>query len=469
MTASLLSSESVETSPITGGDDLQSPPPPVAVLKDAAQWVRGPLNGIRQSLRTIQSGSTGQINAHQQSLIAGALHQCELLDFMTGEMSRGQWEGIGGVMRYRRWTELQSLVDTVQQAAVSMSRVYGVGLRIDVGCEPSLPIYADADLVTRLATHLIMTAMRHSAHGQNVCLRIELGSHGESVCWKVIDQGQTWDADVLSALTARGTSLAGSAGLGLSLARRLTSSIHSTLQIRTRGGRGSETSFTLPAGGAASIATVYARWRLAADARSKPRRRPDPDQTSSAGRRVAGTSVPGTTVVLGPEWRKADGGQSAVIGTIEVGALVPRRCVTEIDQVLQRSMSPFDLLVPIAADRWIYCLDVTPPGAGDRIDQVNAAVRNRLPEARLQWSNPRPTKIGRNWVSKLSDVVVRQTLIGTASPAIASPDEVRPGTAEIGNNEVAAQRLDAEMRHLGRRLAKHTDVIHQQAAKLRRR
>lgn len=450
------------------------------MLREIARDIRGPLSGAKESIRMVRDAAVGSINDQQRSLLSGALDQFEVIDFVTAELQRSDLQTSSAAITTRRWVTIGSLIESVSQATSAIQNVRRIGLRIDNMVDTPTEVFVDPAAIVRLVTNLVFCATRVSNAGQNVCLRLESQQHGSEIRWMVIDQGPGISQDRLRKLTQRGTSMSGSAGLGWTIARRLASSAHSTLTIESKLGRGTSVSFTSPAGSAAAVASSYARWRLAnRTSGTKPRRRSNSISGQSRqlpGDPNSGNRIPSmdagemkNTIQLGPEWRRPKSDAQVMVGTLTVGALVPRQSVEDLQVALQQCASEFDLFYQVEPSRYIYCIDATPRRISERIEQINADINRHLLDMRMRWSEPAPMAIDRHdWVNKLSDLMVRQTLCGVASPNVIDRDDIRPGTETLKDSAAVNSRLDAEIRHLGKRLDGQTGIMRAHAAKLRR-
>ena len=90
-----------------------------------------------------------------------------------------------------------------------------------------------------------------------------------------------------------------------------------------------------------------------------------------------------------------------------------------------------------------------------------------MPDARMNWSAPQMIPLcDRVTHSRLSDLLVRSTLVASSLASFNDQDEVRLGTLPLGFSEVAASRLDKEMKRLSYRFGVEARVLAKQAQKL---
>jgi hypothetical protein len=155
-------------------------------------------------------------------------------------------------------------------------------------------------------------------------------------------------------------------------------------------------------------------------------------------------------------------------GIVTLGAAVSRETADQFDQVLQSQSQMFDLIYRVHTRRWVWVLDADADGAQERIDSIVDAVNTKLPAARMKWSAARMIPIDRRRTqSRLSDLLVRETLASVVSSTVRDNNEVRPGTPPLELSEVAARRLDEELRRLASRLCWQTEKLQQHARSLR--
>jgi len=88
--------------------------------------------------------------------------------------------------------------------------------------------------------------------------------------------------------------------------------------------------------------------------------------------------------------------------------------------------------------------------------------------ARLRWSGPQIIPVdGRKMLSRVSDLLVRETLSSLTDSRYFEPDAVRMGTAPIPVSPIATARLDEELRRNSLRLKKQTSTLRRHARQMR--
>jgi hypothetical protein len=155
-------------------------------------------------------------------------------------------------------------------------------------------------------------------------------------------------------------------------------------------------------------------------------------------------------------------------GILSVGAAVSREAADQFDELFQSQAQMFDFVYRVDTRRWVWVFDTDGHGVQDRIDSIIDAVAARIPEVRMSWSEPQMIPIdARRTYARLSDLLVRETLSASTSSRILDNNEVRLGTAPIVHSDVAATRLEDELRRLTGQMQSQTKRLQQQAKNLR--
>jgi hypothetical protein len=148
--------------------------------------------------------------------------------------------------------------------------------------------------------------------------------------------------------------------------------------------------------------------------------------------------------------------------------VVSRDTADKFDELLQGQAQMFDLVYRVNTRRWVWVFDTDVHGVQDRIDSIAGVVESKIPGARMSWSKPQMIPLeARRTHSRLSDLMIRETLSASTSGYVRDNDEVRLGTAPIKPSKIAATRLDEEMRWLARQLRSQSQQLRQQAKNLR--
>jgi Histidine kinase-, DNA gyrase B-, and HSP90-like ATPase len=340
----------------------------------------------------------------------------------------------------------------------------------DGGEDAAETVFADPTLLRRLVVNLVTNAVRVTPEGGNILVRLE--RIGDLIRWTVIDQGCGISEADLRQIADRQVTFSGGEGLGLAICRQLAALHFSPLKIRSRLGSGTEASFTTAASGPRSVAEAWSAWRLAQRGPlTKPQQR-NAEAGLEAPRlctpRRMRLDPPLLTVELTHEATRPRCEDRLAAGIVTVGAAVSREVADEFDGLLQTQLQMFDMTYRVGTRRWVWFLDVDSHGVEDRIDAINDTVAAKIPSARTTWSKPQMIPIdARRTHSRVSDLMIRESLAASTFGHVLDNNEVRLGTGPIETSEIAAQRLDAELRRLTEQLQLQTTKLRQQAKNLR--
>ena len=441
-------------------------------LRELAHDIRGPLAGATESIRLVRDGAIGPVTEAQRQFLSGAVDQCRVIGYLADEFAELSAEGSAGTFAVRHWEDASRIVDSVRLSTESLLRTRGVELRVDVGFNSPQQTFVHHGSIVRLLTNLIHNAASASSEGQTVGLRAEMQRGGDEILWSVMDQGSGIRPQDWQRMKQRGVSMSGSSGLGLSISRRLASGLQTPLGIHSRFGVGTTMSVTTPASGATSVAASFARWRLFIRG---PKTKPRPRQTATEAADEAATKAASATPVLetlstelGPEWQRPQTDNRVLIGTMSVGAMVPKESLQALPQVLQRVATEFELLYPTDQRNYLYALDARPAGFDERVDEIVRSVDRRLPGVRLHWSPPQTAMVAEHrWITQMTDLAVRMSLRGRRGESLRDPDSFADAGQSQETSQVAAARLDAEIRRLGVHMRRQTQAMRAQASKLK--
>ena len=434
------------------------------LIRQTGDEIRQPVAAARRSIAMIRDGHAGPITPQQQSLLTGAIQHCDAATFSATQMQRCELDSMSIAGVHPQWTTVAEILNR-SAVAIGSVQTRGVHVRVDQPIDPSTKIYTDPAAAAELIGNLLLTAARTGVVSKSVCLRIVADDETSTARVCVIDRGVGIANETLTAMTQPGYTPSGSLGLGLSIARRLATALQTTLQIRSGVRQGTETSFSMPMATDIAVAASYGRWRLAIQpARMQPRRR------RPAERKLSLPDRPQQRVVsLGPSWQRPTSATHGQVAMMTLGALMPTDVVEQFNTILHRCVSTFDLFYAIDPRHYLCVIDAPPRQWRDRIEDLRAAINQRVPGARMQWNQPISIAIDpHTWIARLSDIMVRQSLQRESTTEVFDRDQIRPGTESFAGGDRTAARLDAEMRRLGTRIGKQTDTLRSQAAKMRR-
>jgi PAS domain S-box-containing protein len=151
------------------------------------------------------------------------------------------------------------LVEAALYAMRTLAENSGVSLEAEY-LEPLSTVHADPERFTQLLSNLVGNAIKFTAAGGRVTVRVQ--AHGDGVMVAVADTGEGIAADQLPYVFERffqGTGAPGSpggarhgAGLGLPISRGIVEAHGGTISIESATGRGTTVRFTLPGSRAAA-------------------------------------------------------------------------------------------------------------------------------------------------------------------------------------------------------------------------
>lgn len=450
------------------------------VVSETAHDLRSPLTSILETVRLIHDGDLGPVNDDQQSCLAAVIDQCNCMDQMIGEMVQVERLRTGSPRANRSWTGIASIHAAVDEALRSWAGPRNVDVLWDIGDEAGKAVFADPLMLRRLIVNLATNAIRASREGGIVLIRLQRAESDEMIRWSVVDQGSGIAERDIHRIADRQVSLGGGEGIGLSICRQLAAVHFSTLQIRSRFGYGTEVSFQTPAMGPRSVAGAWSRWRVAARG---PLQKPARTSRAGVGKHAAvrdntvrqidaDTRVrldpPAVTIELAHESGKPRCEDRFAAGIVTLGAAVSRQAADDFDRMLQSQLQMFELAYRTDVRRWVWLFDVDSHGVQNRITSLAEDASQAIDGLRMQWSTPQMIPVDdRRTVSRLSDLMVRESLAASTSSTAIDQDEVRLGSAPIVHSESAAIRLDAELRRLSDQMKGQSTRLRQQARNLR--
>lgn len=440
------------------------------MVSQTAQDLRSPLTIVREAIRLVGDGSLGSVNDDQHACLSAAIDQCNCMDQMIGEMVQLERLRLGSPRAHRSWIEIASVRAAVDEALRSWAAPNQIDVLWDIGDEASKSIFADASMLRRLIINLAINAIRASRPGGVVLIRLQRTSADELIRWSVIDQGGGINERDLHRTTEPGEN----DSAGLSICRQLAAVHFSSLQIRSREGFGTEVSFQTPAMGPRSVATAWARWRVSARGPlQKPLRRSGAMAGNDSVRRLGDQShvrldAPSIQVEWTHDAIRPRCGDRLAAGTVTLGAAVSRQAADDFDRLLQSQLQMFELVYRTETRRWVWMFDVDAHGVQERITMIGDSANETIGGIRTAWSTPQMIPVDdRRTASRLSDLMVRESLAASTSSHVVEQDVVRLGSSPMITTGTAESRLDAEMRRLSTQMKSQSARLRQQAHNLR--
>jgi hypothetical protein len=327
---------------------------------------------------------------------------------------------------------------------------------------------------------LASNAIRASHEGGIVLIRLQRTYADEMIRWSIVDQGSGMSERDVRRIADSHNQLSSDEGVGLSICRQLAAVHFTPLQIRSRLSYGTEVSFQTPAMGPRSVAAAWSRWRVAARVADrgplqKPARRSGVTIGNASIRQMNGDAKirldpPSVAIDLTHPSGTPRCDDRVAAGTVTLGAAVSRQAAEDFDRLLQSQLQLFELAYQTDTRRWVWLFDVDAHGAKHRIAMIGDSANETINGVRMAWSTPQMIPIDdRRTISRLSDLLVRESLAASTSSRVADQDAVRLGSNPIVHSEAAAVRLDAELRRLSDQMKGQSARLRQQARSLRPR
>ncbi len=447
----------------------------IRIVSETAHDLRSPLTAIRESIRLVHDGDLGPLSDDQQSCLAGAIDQCECIDQMVGDMVQLDRMRTGLPRARRRQvsvTEIRQSVDaTLQPWAVPRN----IMVVWDGADDPQMTVFADPLSLRRMIVNLVTNAIRVTGEGECVLIALRAVRGGEAIEWSVIDQGTGIAESDMRQIAASQVSTSGSEGLGLMICRQLAALHFSQLRIRSRLGTGTEVSFETATSGPQSVAACWTRWRRAASKIDPPLSAPlttkiQQGSTTIRPPRRSRLNPPSVKIEITCDGETPRCETEIAVGTVSLGAAMSRQAADEFDTVLQNQLRMFELLYRVDTRRWVWIFDADYESVLQQISTISDTASRQIANVRLTWSRPQILSLQhRHTAAVLSDMLVREVLSACSSGNVRDNNEVRLGTPPIGPSDVAANRLDGELRRLTGKLRGQTTTMRQQAKRLRRK
>ena len=441
----------------------------VRVMSETAHDIRSPLATVREAVRLVHDGDLGELSLGQKACLAAAMDQVNCVDQMVGEMV--QLERLRtGVPRVRRtWVSVSEIKSTISETLRPWAMPRNINVIWDIVHNESTRVFADPSMIRRLVVNLVANAIRETAEGGSVLVRVQSIRGGEALQWSVVDQGRGISEVEMQEIAERQVTMGGGEGLGLSICRQLSALHFSSLRLESRKGTGTAVSFETAAGSPTSVAECWARWRVG---QREPLRKPvsrQQEQSSakiSPPRRVR-VDTPTAFVELASEGAVPVSQDRVAAGTVMLGAAMPTETIDAFDVLLQGQARMFDFIYRVDSRQWVWVFDADVRQAEGRIDTINEEASKKIKDIRLSWSDPQVIPLDqRRTAGRLGDLLVRQSL----SAATVYFDDAEPIERVAGGIEpstVPADRLDKELHRLSGRLKTQTQRLHAQSRRLR--
>ncbi len=223
-----------------------------AFLSSMSHELRTPLNAIMGFSEMMKSGVFGPLDNPTYQQYAQHIHDSgtTLLQKVNDLLDIASMD-VGGLELEEEEFELVDLLDEVHEMHSHQAFMRGQTIKLD--CPHALTMFADRAKLICTVSHFIANALRHSKDGSEVTVAIRAKAE-EGVVLSVRDSGEGIAPvqleiirNALSAEVAYFNIESGGIGLGLSLAKELTSRHGGKVLIDSIRHRGTVVSLTLPA------------------------------------------------------------------------------------------------------------------------------------------------------------------------------------------------------------------------------
>jgi two-component system sensor histidine kinase BaeS len=212
------------------------------------------LMSVSHELRTPLTAIRGHVSALREGVVEDpelADHSLEVVEAEARRLERlvGDILDLAKLNAHRftvlaEEVDMEQLVDRAYQTFIEQARARAIDYRVDLHARPV--IVSDGDRVLQIVDNLLSNAFRATPDGGSV--RLELGQVNGTVHVAVQDTGPGIAADQRERLFRPFVSDAGGTGLGLTIARELSSALGGRIDLESAVGRGSRFELVLPVG-----------------------------------------------------------------------------------------------------------------------------------------------------------------------------------------------------------------------------
>jgi hypothetical protein len=361
----------------------------------------------------------------------------------------------------RQRVSVTDVRDMVERQLIDAEVPASIDVLWDGADDPKLSVFADPALICQMIVHFVTKSIDVTPAGGCVLIRLQAAPNRDFVRWSVIDQGPgVSENEIQEMLAAQGGK---SAEFGVANCQVIAALHCSTLDLYSRVGSGTEISFNTPHSGPRNVAAVWSDWRMeqAVNAHSNP----EIEGESNSKWRIDSSPA---RICLSQSIAQPLCGDQMSAGTVTLGATVSRLSADQFDQFLQSELQMFDLVYRVGTRRWAWVFDNDFESAEQRIESLIARSGTAIPGIRMNWSQPLMIPIDNRLTnSRLSDLLIRETLSESTPAGLVDKDTVRMGTAPIEPSPQASARLEAELRRLSGRLKSQTSRLQRQSRQLR--
>lgn len=218
------------------------------LVATVAHEFRTPLTSLRMAIHLCADEVVGPLNEKQADLLHAARQDCERLQNIVDDLLDLSSIQSGRLELQVRSVSVAQLLDTVVAAQEFAAEQKAIHLQTSIA--PGVErLELDPDRIALVLSNLLSNAIRHTARGGRVELRVER-SEG-AARFEVIDPGEgippEYQKRVFEKFFQVPGRKSGGAGLGLSIAREIVEAHGGEIGVESQPGRGSRFWFTLPA------------------------------------------------------------------------------------------------------------------------------------------------------------------------------------------------------------------------------
>ena len=208
-------------------------------LTDVSHQVATPLATIMTNLSILRRANRGR---PAEEAVTDSVAEAERMKRMLSRL-RSLAHADEDVPLRRELVDLAELTADIVRAYAVPAATSGVELVADEGVHANANV--DKDLLREAVANLVDNAVRVSAPGAHVTLKVLRGSTGPAIA--VADEGPGIEEDRLPRLFERFQRSDSGSGLGLAIARRVVERHGGTIKVKTAPGAGSTFTIELPA------------------------------------------------------------------------------------------------------------------------------------------------------------------------------------------------------------------------------
>ncbi|SHI69509.1 Signal transduction histidine kinase [Hymenobacter daecheongensis DSM 21074] len=220
-------------------------------LATVSHELKTPLSSINFSLKLLQNGKVGPLNAEQQNIVLTLKQENQRLLKMVGELIDVSRLESGNIQLN---FQPSGILDIVQFAADTIQlQLQPKQLTLDVQVPATLPpVRADIEKTTWVLLNLLANAIRYSPEQEQIHIRASLSADRQQVQVSIQDHGPGIAPQYQEKIFQRFVQIPdkngykGGSGLGLSIAREFIGSQGGLLWVESELGAGSTFMFTLP-------------------------------------------------------------------------------------------------------------------------------------------------------------------------------------------------------------------------------